>query len=200
MKVFNAEHGWKAKAEIRRNVLNTVGPSARVFDAFAGPGLMYREVWKDAAGYVGCDERWYRDERVCYVADNRRVMRCIDLSAFAIFDLDAFGSPWEQAMILCARRKIGPGERIGVVLTQGLAKRQQSLALLRMAGLDDALRQKVGSLHAEVVERAMMGLVKRMHGRIVKAWKATTEAQNMTYLGLVIELAEIPSSAPRDEA
>lgn len=45
------------KALIRRNVLDAV--KAPAFDAFAGSGEMYRRVWCDAPGYVGCDLRWF---------------------------------------------------------------------------------------------------------------------------------------------
>jgi len=103
-----------AKVAIRQNVLEAVGRDARVFDAFAGVGEMHREVWHQAAGYVGCDRVWYRDKRVAFVADNRRVMRSIDLTEFRVFDFDSFGSPWEQIVILAARRPIAPGERVGI--------------------------------------------------------------------------------------
>ena len=82
---------------------------------------MWREVWHAAAGYVGCDLKWYRDERLAYVADNRRVLRAIDLAPFNVFDFDAWGAPWEQVLILIARRPLLPGERIGLVLTEGSA-------------------------------------------------------------------------------
>src|SRR5262252_2796473 len=87
-----------AKIEIRRNLLAAIKP-ARVFDAFAGAGELHDAVWCEAAEYVGCDEKWFRDHRLMYVADNRRVLRAVDLTAFNIFDLDAYGSPWEQALI-----------------------------------------------------------------------------------------------------
>ncbi|HVH77139.1 MAG TPA: hypothetical protein VM755_19655 [Stellaceae bacterium] len=46
-------------------------------------------------------------------------MRAIDLAPFNLFDFDAWGSPWEHVAILCARRPVQPGERIGLVLTDG---------------------------------------------------------------------------------
>src|SRR5690554_6431354 len=105
-KVQNHAASVGAKVILRRRVLDAVGRDARVFDAFAGAGEMYQAIWCEAAGYAGCDQRWYRDERLCWVADNRRVLRTVDLSAYSIFDLDACGSPWEQAVIVAARRKV----------------------------------------------------------------------------------------------
>lgn len=93
-KTDNAPGRVKAKIELRGEVLAWIGPDqAQVFDAFSGDGGMHAAVWHAAAGYVGCDEKWYRDERTTFVADNRRVMRAIDLARFNVFDFDAYGAP-----------------------------------------------------------------------------------------------------------
>lgn len=194
-KVENAKLGWRAKVQIRQHVLNELTPARTVvFDAFAGTGLMWAEVWKHAAGYVGCDERWHADARCCFVADNRRVMRCIDLSPFTCFDLDAFGSPWDQALILAARRRLAPGERVGLVLTEGTWMKTRS-----GTGWPHGLRQATGivstaagmgdkGMHDELIARGLRTVVRLMGGRIVRQWRAigSTGAQ-MRYLGSVIE-------------
>lgn len=193
-KVENAHAGWKAKVEIRRRVLEALTPEkAHVFDAFAGPGLMFTEVWSRAAGYVGCDERWHADDRCCFVADNRRVLRCIDLAPFTCFDLDAYGSPWEQAIIIAARRpRMKAGERLGLVLTEGtsLYTRFSSIpkAMRQAAGLLPSVALGAGRLHDELITRALRGVVRRMNGRIVQQWGALgTSGAQMRYLGAVIE-------------
>jgi len=61
-------------------------------------------------------------------------MRALPLQEFSIFDFDAYGSPWEHAIILCARRRVQPGERLGLVLT----------LKLRFGAFDDALATLVG--------------------------------------------------------
>lgn len=197
-KVHNAESGWKAKVEIRQRVLEQLGPAqCRVFDAFAGAGLMWSAVWRQAATYVGCDERWHQDDRCCFAADNRRVLRCLDLSAFNCFDFDAFGSPWEQAIILAVRRPpLRRGERLGLVLTEGTSLKT-ALSSER-AGLPAALRQAAGltrtadvgggRLHDELIARALAGVVRRMNGQVVKQWRAIgTTGAKMRYVGVVVE-------------
>jgi hypothetical protein len=94
--ILNTRTAKGAKAEIRQHVLDAIGAGeASVFDAYGGAGELYRAVWHKAARYVGCDMTWFRDKRTMFVADNRRVMRAIDLGQFNVFDLDAFGSPYE---------------------------------------------------------------------------------------------------------
>lgn len=192
-KTDNARHGWKAKCEIRDHVLDAIGAErAHVFDAFAGAGLLWAAVWRRAAVYVGCDERWFPDVRCCYVADNRRVLRCLDLAAFNCFDLDADDSPWEQALIIAARRPLAAAERIGLVLTDRSSLRTRFSALpyamMQAAGLTRVAERGAGKMHDEIITRAVRGIVHRMRGRIVRQWMAVAEDRTATrYIALVIE-------------
>jgi hypothetical protein len=193
-KVDNAHAGWKAKVEIRQLVLAALEPDrTSVFDAFAGAGLMFSEVWRHAARYVGCDEQWHRDDRCCFVADNRRVMRCIDLAPFNCFDLDAYGSPWEQAVILATRRpRLKPGERIGLVITEGSHLRTMfsfvPMAMRQAAGIAPSGQLGAGRRHDELIARALQGVVTKMGGRIARQWKAVgVTGAKMRYLGVIVE-------------
>lgn len=191
-KVNNHPAAAKAKAELRNLVLDEIGgDGATVFDAFAGAGLMYQQVWHRAASYVGCDLVWYRDQRRAFVADNRRVLRAIDLASFNIFDLDAYGSPWEQALIVADRRPVQPGERIGILLTEG------SSLNMKLGGMAAGLRilagMKAGVAGASrqqdaIIDRAIGGLCSRMRARVVRRWQANGKTgSNMKYIGLVME-------------
>lgn len=185
----------EAKATIRANVLSEISPKdARVFDAFAGAGEMYSRVWKHAASYVGCDQTWYRDDRECFVADNRLIMRAIDLGVFNIFDLDAYGSPWEQVLIIAARRKIAAGEKIGLVLTEGAGKTVKlggiPLALQKLTGL----RGRLSGAHKsqdEIIDTAIGAASDRMRCGVLKRWQAKGHTgASMRYIGLVLQGAK----------
>jgi hypothetical protein len=178
------------KAEIRRLVLEAV--AAPVFDAFAGEGHMHRRVWHAAPGYVGCDLRWFpEDPRPAFVADNRRVLRCIDLGRFGIFDLDAYGSPWEAALIIAGRRTVRPGERIGFALTEGsYTKLKMGDSPRALATLCGMRAHTVGLAQAfdDVVAAALRGLAERMRCEIKRVWRARGKsAARVLYLGLVLE-------------
>ncbi len=165
-KVDNAPGRDKAKITLRKTILDWIGrDEARVFDAFAGEGHMWKEAWREASLYTGCDERWVCDERSAFVADNRRVMRCIDLSPYNVFDLDAYGSPWEQALIVAERRRVAPGEVIAFALTEGSGLKikmgMYPNALCEIAGIKQST---VGGSRSrdELLTRALKGLAKRM--------------------------------------
>jgi len=200
IKIDNAAAGRAAKVEIRARVLAAVTPArAVVFDAFAGAGVMFEAVWRQAADYVGCDDRWHDDARCCFVADNRRVMRAVDLSRFTVFDFDAYGSPWEQALILAARRPLAAGERLGLVITEGTwlstkggvmpkTLRQATGVASVVVGNNVRARGMHGAMHDELIARALRTVVARLRGRIVQQWRAVgTTGARMRYLGVVVE-------------
>jgi hypothetical protein len=184
-----------AKVRIRENVLLAIGADrASVFDAFAAAGKLHKAVWHRAHSYVGCDLQFFRDDRLAFVADNRRVLRCLDLAQFNLFDLDAFGSPWEQAYIIAKRRPMAAGERLGLVLTEGSALKlkfgstPQTLAYIvdvdfrHMAGMGMARGQDW------LVNRAIDRIAMMMNAAIVHRWQAIGKmGSRMYYLGLVLE-------------
>lgn len=206
-KVNNAKALTAAKAEIRRKVFSAVASAAvaagrgtHVFDAYAGAGEMYEAVWKHADRYVGCDLNLFRDGRTAYVGDNRRVLRAIDLQPFNIFDLDAYGSPWEQALIIAANRRVRPGELLGVALTEGSALK------LKLGGMPNALRLIAGvqgdpaGLAREsdrFLDLAIEGFARRLKCEVALQWRAVGKTgARMRYVGIVFRGREVAPQAP----
>lgn len=200
-KTDNNPHAIKAKADLRQRVLDAVrdqastrsGPAyTGVFDAFAGSGQMYSAVWSKADHYVGVDLKWIRDGRMMFAADNHRVLRAIDLAPFNVFDCDAYGSPWEQLIIIADRRRVAPGELFGLVLTEGagLAYKANVMpaAIRVLTGLKPGI-VGLGRKQDAVIDRAIAGLVKRMRCSIVKRWQADAGkgGTSMKYIGLVLK-------------
>ena len=192
-KLDNNPAAREAKLELRRRVLAEVTP-ARVFDAFCGRGEMYRGVWKEGAtDYVGCDERpWHRDDPPRFVADNTRLMRAIDLGRFNVFDFDAYGSPWDQALILAARRKWQPGEKGALVLTDGsafsLGWTHIPPGMRELAGLATKIGPSTKSHVADLMDMARRGWAKRSHVTILAMWQAAVKTgAEVVYTALVFE-------------
>jgi hypothetical protein len=192
-KTDNNPRAFTAKVDIRQRVFNEIAATGdvRVFDAYAGSGEMYSAVWNKAKAYTGCDLKWERDGRRMFVGDNRRVMRSIDLRPFNVFDLDAYGSPWEQAIIVAGRRRVGPGELFGLVLTEGsgLAMKVNVIAgaLQELTGLRTGAAG-VFKNRDFICNRAITGLARRMSCTVVKQWRADGKTgASMRYIGLVLK-------------
>lgn len=201
-KKHNAPGAVVAKVTLRRHLLSAIGPDrAHVFDAYAGPGAMHAAVWREAASYVGCDTEWFRDERRVFVADNQLVMRALDLAAFNLFDLDAFGSPWETATILAARRRLLPGERVGLAVTDGCGLKLKMSgvphALARLVGLDASTVKLANRAHDLMVGKALAEVACRMNARVARHWQASQgQRASMRYHALVLEgLAQASSGS-----
>jgi hypothetical protein len=190
-KTDNHPTARRAKVTIRQNVLDAIGPKARVFDAFAGSGEMYSAVWKQAAGYTGCDLKPQNDSRLMFCADNTRVLRAIDLKQFQIFDFDAYGSPWVQAIILSDRRRVAPGETIGLVLTEGAGFAYKSNVVPTAIAVLTGIRTGVVGLSKKqdaIIDRAIAGLARRMNCTVEKRWQAEGRTgASMRYIGLVLK-------------
>lgn len=106
-----------AKLELRRRLLQRID-KPKVLECYSGPGTMRAHVYQGAEiTGIDVDLRSVAD----YIGDCTKILRAIDLSAFNVFDADAFGSPWEAIWIIAQRRPVGPGETIIVVGTDGSA-------------------------------------------------------------------------------
>lgn len=176
-KTDNARGARDAKIDLRLRLLHWVKP-ASVFDAFCGEGNMWREAWHSAERYVGCDQRafhaWEKHRR--YVADNRLVLRCLDLHEFNVFDFDAYGAPWDLMLILATRRQWKPGELGGVALTDGSNQKLRYGELSRaMAQLSGIARTGLPRSEAnlDAIQRAMLqAWAKRSNVELLKLWEA----------------------------
>jgi hypothetical protein len=117
----NNKQGKKAKIAIRQKVLDEIGSvNTRVLDFFCGvDGKMYNAVWEQARYYAGIDMRWdfRHDERMRYVGDNKIFARHLELEKYNVFDVDAYGNPWEILEIISKRRKWELGERGALTFT-----------------------------------------------------------------------------------
>lgn len=183
----------RAKVAIRQLVFNVVASDSklRVFDAFAGTGEMYSAVWRHADFYTGCDLKYQSDGRLMFCADNRRVMRAIDLAGFNVFDFDSYGSPWEQCVILADRRKVTSGEAIGIVLTDGAGFSYKMNSVPAAISALTGLRSRhvgLGKKVEAMVDRSIAGLARVMNCTIEKRWQANGKTgAAVRYIGLVLK-------------
>lgn len=189
-KLDNSEARVEDKINIRESVLAEIGSEASVFDAYAGEGNMHAAVWSKARHYVGCDLRMFMDHRKAFVADNSRVMRAVDLTQFNIFDFDAYGSPWTLVHILAHRRPVQPGEKIGIVLTDGsflaLKNGTPPKALMNTAGVKGKHQDMIRHID-EIISAAIVKTAQRMSCSIERRWQAIGIGRSMMrYTGLVL--------------
>lgn len=186
--VDNSDRG--EKVVIRHNMLAYI-PTPSVLECFAGSGHIHQECYKELP-YLGLDLKPVQDGRKLLNIDNRQFLRSADLSSYNFFDLDAYGTPWHQFLIILKRRFVSPGESIAIALTDGLNFK------IRMSGLPDGLRPYVGlppkmlipclNVHQQFINALVVTGATRSAGlKITHAWQGQNARKNMRYYGIILK-------------
>lgn len=119
MATDNRADALEAKQALREWLLDEIRPS-HVLECYAGiDGEMHRLAWHRADSCIGIDRRIRigTDKRRRLVGDTLEMLASMDLRPFTIFDVDAYGSPWETLIAIGEARTFGA--RFGVALTDG---------------------------------------------------------------------------------
>lgn len=177
------------KLAIRRQLLERI-ESPSVLECFAGEGRMWRQLYQGLP-YLGLDLKAIDDNRTLLRIDNRKFLRSADLSAYNFFDLDAYGSPWHQFLIVLSRRTLRAEERIALALTDGLDFKMRMSSL--PAGMRSVLNLPAGmdvpclNLHHEfIAKRTIAATCGRLSLKIEYAVAGKNPRGNMLYIGLII--------------
>jgi len=89
-----------------------------VLDIYCGAGEMYNKVWKSAKYYEGIDIKEFDDGRKLYVGDAPHILKKINIDKFDVFDIDAYGSPYECLSIIL--NKITTKNQKHFIITDGI--------------------------------------------------------------------------------
>lgn len=192
--VHNAQP--EKKAEIRARLVTALGGAAncRVIETHSGPGVMRRLVYAGAADWLGIDKDPASPDAIH--CENTLALRAIDLQRFNLFDVDAFGSPWECVWIVSRRRKIAKGELIGLAMTSGQQGGQIAISRnVRTAGwsqqMYDAIRPSRDAQHSLFCGRAGVEVSQRFvitwfPGCKVERWISGRSAKGVLYFGALL--------------
>lgn len=180
----NNKYGKAAKIKIRQSALEYLGASnAAVLDAFCGErGEMHAAVWHAASYYAGIDIRWLStDKRRRYVGDNKTFIKHIDLQRYNVFDIDAYGSPWEILEIVARRRLWSAGERGALTFTDCDMRPNKTHSVMGLRHGKN-LCQHTFDLHRSALDN----WISKSRVRVDKLWQAQIKGTRPRwYCGLV---------------
>lgn len=147
-----------AKREIREHILSVVGSDASVLEVFCGAGEMYKSVWYKAKDYLGIDKVKFFDDRRTICGDALKAVTKIDHKEFSIFDIDAYGSPYEILTVLLP--KIAPDHKnIGFCITDGIAMDLKlgriSRGIRGLVNLDFHIAKRAHIIHDELISNVI---------------------------------------------
>ncbi len=107
------------KAEMRKKNLPD---KPRVLDLFCGKGEMYKRAYTGVCEYLGLDIEKVHNNEICKICNNAEYVLCNDITKYNVFDLDAYGAPWELFYLIT--KKINPGDYT-FFITDGLVMHQK---------------------------------------------------------------------------
>lgn len=141
-----------AKQQIRLSILDKI-KNPRVCEVFCGTGEMYRSVWHKAEDYIGIDKRKFFDERITICGDAEKAIRTINLNDYNIFDIDAYGSPY-NILSYIVQNRTEKGE-LAFVLTDGssmdLRLGRVSRGLRELSGIKNHILKRASNIHDELI-------------------------------------------------
>lgn len=116
VKTNNAKINAKEKLRYFKNINDL-----SVLDIFCGSGEMFKKTWKDAKNYEGIDIKKYdeNDKRILHIGDAPAIIKNLtNINKFDIFDIDAYGSPYECLFLLS--NKITVNKEKHFIITDGI--------------------------------------------------------------------------------
>jgi hypothetical protein len=100
VKTNNAKITAKEKLRVIQGINNL-----SVLDIYCGAGEMYNAVWNKAKSYEGIDIKEFTDGRKLHIGDAPQILKKINIDKFDVFDIDAYGSPYECLLIILNKIK-----------------------------------------------------------------------------------------------
>lgn len=180
----------QAKRDIREFTLHNIR-SAHVLEVYCGGGEMYRDIWREADSYTGVDNKKYFDERHTICGDAEKVVSAIDLGSFNVFDIDAYGSPYEVLDIITNRIRASEHKKIGFVITDGI---EMDLKLGRickglrlLTGINMHIVKRAHVIHDDLISSVIARVSERLQMKVdaVKIARGKTGASMRYYAFLL---------------
>lgn len=179
-----------AKQDLRNNIKQYFN-ELHVLEVYCGSGEMYRDVWHVAQTYTGIDQKKQFDERHTICGDACKAVSVIDLDGFNVFDIDAYGSPYDVLNIILSRYQ-GNAKRLAFILTDGINMDLKMGRLCKgvraMLGIDSKVFKKANNMHGKIIEDIVDKVAVMLDAKVIhrEFAKGVTGAA-MRYYAFVVE-------------
>lgn len=179
-----------AKQDLRNNIKQYFN-ELHVLEVYCGSGEMYRDVWHVAQTYTGIDQKKQFDGRHTICGDACKAVSVIDLDGFNVFDIDAYGSPYDVLNIILSRYQ-GDFKRAAFVVTDGggmdLKMGWLCKGLRELLNIESKKVNKAHLLHGKIIEDIISIVAKKLNAKVIhrEFAKGVTGAA-MRYYAFVVE-------------
>ena len=157
-----------AKQILRESIFDNIR-DARVLEVYCGSGEMYNAVWNKAQKYTGIDKVKYFDERHTICGDAEKAIRLVDVNDYNVFDVDAYGSPYEILDFIVKKIDLNY-KKIGFVVTDGvnmdLKLGRVCKGLRHFIGYDFHIAKRANVLHDDFIKIVIDKIAEHLKGKI----------------------------------
>lgn len=178
-----------AKHLLRNSVLAQFDETS-CLDVFCGAGKMWKSVWHKCDNYTGIDIRAFFDSRHTICGDALAVINNIDISGYNIFDIDAYGSPYDVLDLILS--KTIDSQKIAFCITDGSAMDMRmgrvSKGMRLVSGISRHKIKKIHLIQDEVIEKIIKTTAAKLCGKVVDFHIATgVTGSAMRYYTFIVE-------------
>lgn len=157
-----------AKQKLRESIFDNI-KDCSVLEVYCGSGEMYKAVWCKAQKYTGIDKVKYFDERHTICGDAEKAIRLVDVNAYNVFDVDAYGSPYE-ILDFIVKKIDQTHKKIGFVITDGvnmdLKLGRVCKGLRYFVGYDFHIAKRANVLHDDFIKIVIDKIADTLKGNI----------------------------------
>jgi tRNA G26 N,N-dimethylase Trm1 len=157
-----------AKQKLRESVFLNM-KNSNVLEVYCGSGEMYNAVWYKAEKYTGIDKVKFFDKRHTICGDAEKAIRLVDINDYNIFDIDAYGSPYEILDYIVGKIDL-KNKKIGFVVTDGvnmdLKLGRVCKGLRRFIGYDFHIAKRANVLHDDFIKIVIDKIASRLKGKV----------------------------------
>ena len=159
-----------AKQKLRESVFLNM-KNSNVLEVYCGSGEMYNAVWYKAEKYTGIDKVKFFDKRHTICGDAEKAIRLVDINDYNIFDIDAYGSPYEILDYIVGKIDL-KNKKIGFVVTDGvnmdLKLGRVCKGLRRFIGYDFHIAKRANVLHDDFIKIVIDKIAEKLKEKCTK--------------------------------
>ena len=177
------------KADIRKSLVNDIATS-RVLEVYCGSGVMHDMLWHEAMDYVGIDKLKFFDSRKTICGDAEKALSLIDVNDFNVFDIDAYGSPYEVLDAITRKYTLSGG--VSFIITDGiqidLRMGKICAGLRRFIDFKGKRLRNAHMMHDDYIQKIVDLCANRLQGRVVSSrFLKGSKGSGMRYYGFRVE-------------
>lgn len=160
----------KVKKELREYLCGGNISCLSVLEVFCGDGQMYKEVWKLSKRYTGIDKVKFFDDRHTICGDAEKITSNINFFEYDVFDIDAYGSPYNVLYNLLPGIKRANKKQVYFAITDGtnmdLKMGRISRGLRKIIGINTRIIKNAHIMHNQLIAEVVDSVASYLGGHV----------------------------------